>query len=297
MYYHSDGNGNVTMLVNPSQYIVAKYLYDAFGNVLSAAGSLAQQNLYRFSSREAHVNSGLVYYLYRYYDPHLQRWANRDPFGEKGGLNLYDVLGDDSVNKADLFGLDCYVINGGGYTGHTSFVVDNPYGGVTAYHFFAKNHNETAPWYLQDIGLIYDGVHIWPQYANSLQDYLAGEQAVYGSVNILGVGLGTPQDDARAIQQMQQEMQAQEGYYSLLGGSECHKQSWDWFHDYTWGGQDVPTWQIQGLGPIFINGQLVNLPSSFAVTPALQGQQLSIFASAPEQGPISILTTFGSKAF
>ena len=79
MYYYSDGNGNVTMMVNASQYIVAKYLYDAFGNILSAAGSLAQQNLYRFSSKEFHPNSGLVYYLYRYYDPHLQRWPNRDP--------------------------------------------------------------------------------------------------------------------------------------------------------------------------------------------------------------------------
>jgi RHS repeat-associated protein len=78
-FYHADGNGNVTMLINSSQFIVAKYLYDAFGNTLSAAGSLAQANLYRFSSKEAHPNSGLIYYLYRYYDPNLQRWPNRDP--------------------------------------------------------------------------------------------------------------------------------------------------------------------------------------------------------------------------
>jgi RHS repeat-associated protein len=88
MFYHSDGNGNVTMLINSSQYIVAKYLYDAFGNVLSAAGSLAQQNLYRFSSKEAHLNSGLVYYLYRFYDPNLQRWPNRDPLDEPGFESL-----------------------------------------------------------------------------------------------------------------------------------------------------------------------------------------------------------------
>ncbi len=79
MYYHSDGNGNVTMLINPSQAIVAKYLYDAFGNILSKSGLLADANLYRFSSKEAHPISGLVYYLYRYYDPNLQRWSNRDP--------------------------------------------------------------------------------------------------------------------------------------------------------------------------------------------------------------------------
>jgi RHS repeat-associated protein len=101
MYYHSDGSGNVTMLINPSQYMVAKYLYDAFGNTLSASGSLAQQNLYRFSSKEFHPNSGLVYYLYRYYDPHLQRWPNRDPFEEDGGINLYRF-----ADNSPLFWID-----------------------------------------------------------------------------------------------------------------------------------------------------------------------------------------------
>ena len=102
-FYHADGNGNVTMLINPSQYIVAKYLYDAFGNVLSAAGSLAQQNQYRFSSKEAHANSGLVYYLYRYYDPSLQRWPNRDPIGETGGDNLYCFIRNAAVNDTDAY--------------------------------------------------------------------------------------------------------------------------------------------------------------------------------------------------
>jgi RHS repeat-associated protein len=84
MYYHSDGNGNVTALIAPSQTIVAKYVYDAFGNVIGSYGPLAAVNLYRFSSKEAHPPSGLVYYLYRYYDPNLQRWVNRDPIGEMG---------------------------------------------------------------------------------------------------------------------------------------------------------------------------------------------------------------------
>jgi RHS repeat-associated protein len=91
-FYHADANGNITMLINSSQAIVAKYLYDAFGNVLSASGLLANANLYRFSSKEAHLNSGLVYYLYRYYDPNLQRWPNRDPKDELG----FEVLQDQS---------------------------------------------------------------------------------------------------------------------------------------------------------------------------------------------------------
>jgi RHS repeat-associated protein len=118
-YYHSDGNGNVTMLINPSQAIVAKYLYDAFGNVLSKSGLLADANLYRFSSKEAHPNSGLVYYLCRYYDPNLQRWPNRDPLGElgfevlppaqpdvpEGAANAYWFVGNDPITRVDPLGL------------------------------------------------------------------------------------------------------------------------------------------------------------------------------------------------
>jgi RHS repeat-associated protein len=81
-YYHADGNGNITVLINTNQAIVAKYLYDPFGNILSQSGSLADANLYRFSSKEFHKNSRLVYYLYRFYDPNVQRWLNRDPLGD-----------------------------------------------------------------------------------------------------------------------------------------------------------------------------------------------------------------------
>ena len=108
MFYHSDGNGNVTMLINGYQAIVAKYLYDAFGNVISKSGLLADANLYLFSSKEAHPNSGLVYYLYRYYDPHLQRWLNRDPIDEAGGINLYGFVGNSPVNRIDPYGLVWY---------------------------------------------------------------------------------------------------------------------------------------------------------------------------------------------
>ena len=105
LYYHADGNGNVTVLINPSQYLVAKYLYDAFGNILSKSGVFADVNLYRFSSKEVHPNSGLIYYLYRYYDPNFQRWPSRDPIEEQGGKNLYGFAINNAINYADAFGL------------------------------------------------------------------------------------------------------------------------------------------------------------------------------------------------
>src|ERR1043166_8070864 len=73
-FYHADGNGNITYMLNGSQSKVAEYRYDPFGNTISQNGTLADANLYRFSSKEFHIPSGMYYYLYRFYDPNLQRW-------------------------------------------------------------------------------------------------------------------------------------------------------------------------------------------------------------------------------
>jgi RHS repeat-associated protein len=85
-FYHADGNGNITAMINNLQLIVAKYLYDPYGNTLSLSGSLASANKYRFSSKEWNDNSGLYYYLYRFYDPNLQRWPNRDPLCDEATI-------------------------------------------------------------------------------------------------------------------------------------------------------------------------------------------------------------------
>jgi RHS repeat-associated protein len=83
-YYHSDSGGNVTALTDASERVVAKYLYDPFGNIIAQSGALADANVYRFSSKEYHANSGLCYFGGRFYDPNLQRWLNRDPLGIGG---------------------------------------------------------------------------------------------------------------------------------------------------------------------------------------------------------------------
>ncbi len=82
--YHADGNGNITAMIDSGQNTVANYRYDPFGNTISSSGTLATTNVYRFSSKECHVNSGMYYYLYRFYDPSVQRWINRDPIGDTG---------------------------------------------------------------------------------------------------------------------------------------------------------------------------------------------------------------------
>lgn len=104
-FYHADGNGNITAMVNFEGSVLARYSYDPYGNTLSMSGSLAEANTYRFSSKEWQRNAGLYYYGYRFYEPNLQRWLNRDPLGEAGGINLYGFVGNSPLIWIDPYGL------------------------------------------------------------------------------------------------------------------------------------------------------------------------------------------------
>jgi RHS repeat-associated protein len=68
-------------------------------------GPLAEANTYRFSSKEWCANAALYYYGYRFYEPNLQRWLNRDPIQERGGLNLFIAGRNALLNRIDPWGL------------------------------------------------------------------------------------------------------------------------------------------------------------------------------------------------
>ena len=109
-FYHADGGGNITMMIDSSQVTTASYRYDPYGNIISTGGGpLSSANVYRFSSKEIHPNSGFYYYGYRFYDPGLQRWLNRDPLGERGGINLFEFVGNVPTHAVDRFGLQVIV--------------------------------------------------------------------------------------------------------------------------------------------------------------------------------------------
>jgi len=104
-FYHADGSGNITALIDGYENIAARYLYNPFGKLLGQWGPLANANEMRFSSKEWNANSGLYYYLYRFYEPNLQRWVNRDPIKEYGGANLYEMCFNSTPNYTDIMGL------------------------------------------------------------------------------------------------------------------------------------------------------------------------------------------------
>jgi RHS repeat-associated protein len=118
-FYHADGNGNITYLVDANQALAASYRYDPFGSTISSSGTMAAANLYRFSSKEFHANSGMYFYLYRFYDPGAKRWPNRDPVEDLGfiilaqritlnggvGPNAYTFVDNNSIGNIDPHGL------------------------------------------------------------------------------------------------------------------------------------------------------------------------------------------------
>jgi RHS repeat-associated protein len=105
VYYHADGNGNITALIDTNQYMVGRYLYDPFGRMLGKWGPHADANTYRFAGKEWSERTGLYYFARRFYDPNLQRFINRDPISENGGQNLYAYCGNNPISLYDMMGL------------------------------------------------------------------------------------------------------------------------------------------------------------------------------------------------
>ncbi len=113
-----DGNGNIEGYVRlnaqnatTAAQIAYRIDYDPFGRELltqainPTVDALADLPPFRFSTKYTDTETSLVYYGFRYYSPELGRWLSRDPIGERGGINLYGMVGNDPVNQVDVLGL------------------------------------------------------------------------------------------------------------------------------------------------------------------------------------------------
>ena len=97
---HQEKEGVGTMIASGR---VEHYHYDPFGNITHLKDfdttGVVHDNPYRFSTKFTDDETDLVYYGFRFYNPVLGRWINRDPIEEWGGLNLYEF----SVNNPQLY--------------------------------------------------------------------------------------------------------------------------------------------------------------------------------------------------
>ena len=111
-YYVLNLQGDVVKLIH---YIpgfeyesVATYEYDAWGNILSSSGSLAEINPLRYRGYYYDSETGFYYLQSRYYDPQNRRFINADSYASTGqgfvGTNMFAYCNNSPVFLVDSYG-------------------------------------------------------------------------------------------------------------------------------------------------------------------------------------------------
>ena len=113
-YYIKNLQGDVTQIRDENCALIASYVYDAWGKVLSitenTAYNIGATNAIRYRGYYYDTESSLYYLNARYYDPQIKRFLNPDAIlGANGGVigyNMYAYCNNDPVDCTDSTGLE-----------------------------------------------------------------------------------------------------------------------------------------------------------------------------------------------
>jgi RHS repeat-associated protein len=108
-YLHTDHLDTPRWGTSSAGTLVWRWKSDGFGEAVpeqdpDANGVQVSVNL-RFPGQYYDVESGLHQNWMRDYTPGYGRYAQSDPIGQQGGINVYLYTGNDPANAIDLFGL------------------------------------------------------------------------------------------------------------------------------------------------------------------------------------------------
>jgi len=98
----SDHLGSSNVVIDSDGALVNREEFTPYGE--TSFGSFARKR-FRFTGKERDEESGLTYHGARYYTPGVTRWANCDPAGMAGGLNLYTYVLNNPLCLIDPSGL------------------------------------------------------------------------------------------------------------------------------------------------------------------------------------------------
>jgi RHS repeat-associated protein len=102
-YYEADGLGTVTSLSSATPSLTNSYIYDAFGNVTTTVGTLA--NPFQFTGRDSDPETSLYYYRARYYAPQIGRFVSEDPIRFDAGTDFFAYVHNNPTRFKDPSGL------------------------------------------------------------------------------------------------------------------------------------------------------------------------------------------------
>jgi RHS repeat-associated protein len=104
-WYLTDKLGSVRDIVNNNGVVLDAINYDAFGNVTSETNP-AQASRFGWAGGVRDMQTGLIFFDNRYYNPQTGRWTTKDPSSFRAGdANLYRYVGNDVTNATDPTGL------------------------------------------------------------------------------------------------------------------------------------------------------------------------------------------------
>ena len=121
-YYATNIQGDVVAILNASGTAVVTYTYDAWGNILTATGTLAStlgtHNPLRYRGYVYDPETGLYYLQSRYYNPQMGRFICADSLVSTGqgllGNNMFAYCGNNPVARIDASGYlytDTFAVN------------------------------------------------------------------------------------------------------------------------------------------------------------------------------------------
>jgi RHS repeat-associated protein len=109
-YLAHDHLGTGRFAYNQAKAQIVTVEHDPYGERISQTGYTPY---HEFTGKPLDSETGMYYFPYRYYHPHIARWTTPDPAGLVDGPNVYGYVMGNPVMNYDILGLelteaDCY---------------------------------------------------------------------------------------------------------------------------------------------------------------------------------------------